>query len=254
MMRQGPLAGGREARSPASRAARSRPATMRNSMAAADQTEPKVGLRERKKRRTGEAIVRVAHALFAEQGYRETTLLQVAEAAEVAPSTLQRYFQAKSDIVFAHHDVHAESARRYIQMRPEGESTAEAIVSWVTNTLPEIESPYANAFRDGPRIIAQDPDLQIEQRLRYARLEDIFAESFARDLNEPSNSVAACALGTIAFRALNGIWETWLEQHVDDPASKPFVPGEVLAPHIEYVRQLLDAALAAVSTLPRLTS
>jgi AcrR family transcriptional regulator len=227
---------------------------MRNSMAAADQTEPKVGLRERKKRRTGEAIVRVAHALFAEQGYRETTLLQVAEAAEVAPSTLQRYFQAKSDIVFAHHDVHAESARRYIQMRPEGESTAEAIVSWVTNTLPEIESPYANAFRDGPRIIAQDPDLQIEQRLRYARLEDIFAESFARDLNEPSNSVAACALGTIAFRALNGIWETWLEQHVDDPASKPFVPGEVLAPHIEYVRQLLDAALAAVSTLPRLTS
>jgi AcrR family transcriptional regulator len=254
MMRQGLLAGGREARSSASRDAPSRPATMRNSMAAADQTEAKVGLRERKRRRTGEAIVRVAHALFAEQGYRETTLLQVADAAEVAPSTLQRYFQAKSDIVFAHHDVHAESARRSIQMRAEGESTAEAIVSWVTNTLPEIEPPYANAFRDGPRIIAQDPDLQIEQRLRYALLEDIFAESFARDLNEPSNSVSACALATIAFRALNGIWETWLEQHVDDPVSNPFVPGEVLAPHIEYVRQLLEAARAAVTTLPKPTS
>jgi AcrR family transcriptional regulator len=223
-------------------------------MAVARETKAKPGLREKKKQRTREAIVRIAHRLFAEQGYRETTLLQIADAAEIGPSTLQRYFQAKADIVFAEHHMHVESAKERIQLRPEGESTIEALLSWIVYTLPEIEPPYSNAFRDGPRIIAQDPDLQIEQRLWFVRVEDIFAESFARDLNEPADSVSARVLATIAFRAINSIWETWYEQHVDHPVSNLFAPNEALTPQIEDVRQLLEAGLAAVATLPKLKS
>ncbi|MGW7433178.1 acyl-CoA-like ligand-binding transcription factor [Streptomyces sp. NPDC054861] len=60
------------------------------------------GLRERKKARTKAAIQREAVRLFREQGYSATTVEQVAEAAEVAPSTVFRYFATKQDLVFSH--------------------------------------------------------------------------------------------------------------------------------------------------------
>jgi AcrR family transcriptional regulator len=55
-------------------------------------------LRERKKARTKTAIQRHALRLFAEQGYHATTVEQVAEAAEVAASTVFRYFPTKEDL------------------------------------------------------------------------------------------------------------------------------------------------------------
>lgn len=57
------------------------------------------GLRERKKAKTKAAIQRHAVRLFTEQGYAATTVEQVAEAAEVSPSTVFRYFPTKEDLV-----------------------------------------------------------------------------------------------------------------------------------------------------------
>jgi AcrR family transcriptional regulator len=57
------------------------------------------GLRERKKAKTKSAIQRHAVRLFTEQGYAATTVEQVAEAAEVSPSTVFRYFPTKEELV-----------------------------------------------------------------------------------------------------------------------------------------------------------
>ena len=60
-----------------------------------------MGLREVKAARTREHIVDVAIELFIAQGYDQTTMEQIAEKAEVAPSTLYRYFTSK-DLLVAH--------------------------------------------------------------------------------------------------------------------------------------------------------
>jgi len=60
---------------------------------------PPVGLRERKKARTRAALREHGLRLFREQGYAETTIEQIAEAADVSPSTFFRYFPTKEDLV-----------------------------------------------------------------------------------------------------------------------------------------------------------
>ncbi|WP_373294601.1 TetR/AcrR family transcriptional regulator [Streptomyces albiflavescens] len=60
---------------------------------------PQPGLRERKKMKTRIAIRDATYRLIQEQGYDATTIEQIAEAAEVSPSTVFRYFPTKEDIV-----------------------------------------------------------------------------------------------------------------------------------------------------------
>ena len=77
-----------------------------------------MGLRERKKLRTRRAIAGAALRLFAERGYEETTISDIAAAAEVSPRTFFSYFPSKEDVVFAEMDERLADVRAGLAERP----------------------------------------------------------------------------------------------------------------------------------------
>ena len=58
------------------------------------------GLRERKKAQTRRHIADTAAQLFAEHGYDQVSIVDVARAAEVSDQTVYNYFPAKQDLAF----------------------------------------------------------------------------------------------------------------------------------------------------------
>ncbi|MFD2691532.1 TetR/AcrR family transcriptional regulator [Streptomyces phyllanthi] len=87
--------------------------------------EPRPGLRERKKIKTRTAIRGATYRLIREQGYDATTVEQIAEAAEVSPSTVFRYFPAKEDIVLT--DEYDACMEAELRARPSDEPLVESL-------------------------------------------------------------------------------------------------------------------------------
>jgi len=207
----------------------------------------RLGLRERKKQRTRQSIIDAAIRLFAEQGYTETTLVEIAEAAEISPSTFFNYFSSKDDIVFGLLDAVIESARNRVLGRPDDESASKAVLAWVADDLIAVERPYSEALRSIPKIVASDPDLRSEERLRFAQLEDVLAAAFARDLGESPDGLRARVMTTVAVRGMVDVWNAWYERHWSDT---DFDPAAALALKVGYLRRALEAGLNMITSLP----
>jgi AcrR family transcriptional regulator len=210
-------------------------------------TTPPLGLRERKKQRTRQRIVDEATRLFVAQGYQQTTLAQIAEAADVSTSTFFNYFATKVDIVFCLLDAVIESARARIIERREGEPAIQAIAAWLTEELPGVEQPYADAIRRLPTITDSAPELRAEERLRLAQLEDVLAAGFARDLGESADGLRSRVLAAIALRGMLEAWSAWFEKHATEA---DFQLSEALETKAEHVVRLLESGLEFIDLLP----
>ncbi|MET7616926.1 TetR family transcriptional regulator [Streptomyces sp. NPDC005408] len=86
-----------------------------------------MGLRERKKRQTYQAISDAAIALFLEKGFDQVSVAEVAAAADVSKPTLFRYFPAKEDLALHRFADHEDEAARVVAARPPGISPLDAL-------------------------------------------------------------------------------------------------------------------------------
>jgi len=84
-------------------------------------------LRERKKLRTRSQIADAAARLFAERGYEQVTVSDVARAADVSEQTVYNYFPAKENLVLDQDETLRDRLVQLVRDRPPGVSPAAAI-------------------------------------------------------------------------------------------------------------------------------
>ncbi|MBW1599022.1 TetR family transcriptional regulator [Streptomyces sp. JJ38] len=85
------------------------------------------GLRERKKQRTRDALLRAANELFVSRGYEETTVDEIAAAVDVSQRTFFRYFSGKDEAAFAIQMMVEERYIEALRARPAHEAPVVAL-------------------------------------------------------------------------------------------------------------------------------
>jgi AcrR family transcriptional regulator len=105
------------------------------------------GLRERKKARTRQVIADAAARLFAEHGYEQVAVSDVAREAEVSEQTVYNYFQTKEQLVIDRDQLVQDEMCRLIRARAAETTPAAAVRGFVLDTVEGIRRIPAGQWR-----------------------------------------------------------------------------------------------------------
>ncbi len=123
-----------------------------------EDTKHKLGLRERKKAKTMASIQMHALRLFNELGYHETTVEQIAEAAEISPSTFFRYFASKEEVVIK--DNYDPLLIASFEKQPAELSPLQALRNAIISGTNELSDAELETMRNRNRLIMAVPELR----------------------------------------------------------------------------------------------
>lgn len=149
------------------------------------------GLRERKKAKTRAAIQRHALRLFHEQGYAATTVDQIAEAAEISPSTFFRYFPAKEDVVLL--DSYDPIFIEAIRAQPSELGPVAAIRAAIRGVVERISAEEWEAERERQVLVRTVPELRARQLQQYVQAIDLLTGAIAERAGLPDDDLAVRA-------------------------------------------------------------
>ncbi|WP_405752061.1 TetR family transcriptional regulator [Streptomyces sp. NBC_00012] len=193
-------------------------------MTAGQQAAHPTGLRERKKRRTRDALLHAALDLFTTQGYDETTVDEIAEAVEVSQRTFFRYFASKEEAAFAIQDMVEARFLAELRRRPAAETPFEALRSavlcaWnsIDETIKEIVT--VEVHMRTYRMIESTPSLLAAHLRRCTGLENQIALLIAGreglDVDEDPRPRVAVAAFCGVLRVTGQLWGRGRDAGVD---------------------------------------
>ena len=191
-------------------------------------------------------VMDVAIGLFAEHGFDDVTMADIAEAADVARATVFNYFGSKHGVVEAVTETVIVFYREMLdEALADEETTGPDLVRWLYEQMGKgIESHrrlFRSVFREIARIGLGLDEGSVAQRANedaIVRLRELIARGQARgELNEAfdPNTLAT------AFRSLaNGTITNWLYEDATDPL-------------VARMRDAADVFLSPIEQFPRAT-
>jgi AcrR family transcriptional regulator len=176
-----------------------------------------VGLRQRKKESSRRAIEDAAWELFAEKGYEETSVNDIAERADVAPRTFFRYFPTKEAVLYPQFDELLQSVRDEFHRRPADESVIASLFESLGKLSGSLEGG-ASRTQQRLAIIKRPGQPPIGTDYFRARLSDVAAELVLEREGEGEDARmrARLASGLVSL-LIDTAHQCWLEAGASEP-------------------------------------
>jgi len=170
-----------------------------------------VDRRTRKKQRTHLAIQDAAFELFAERGYRETTIRAIADRADVSPRTVTVHFATKEELLFDAEPFRVEGLAAVLTARGLEESALDVLRDWMAGTMTHLESENDRFWElraQRARIINAEPALRGRARAAYYELERVLADAIGTDLGQAGTALVPRLAALTAVAGLRDLYET----------------------------------------------
>jgi AcrR family transcriptional regulator len=155
-----------------------------------------------------ERLVLAALDLFAQQGYDNTTITQIANRAGLTKTTFFRHFPDKREVLFAGQEVHSRLLADGVAAAPESATPLEAVAAALA-ALAASFTPEQREF--GPRlvtVIAGNPELQERAAFKHAALAAALTGALGkRGVPDLTASLAA----DLGVRAFDRAFYRWIE-------------------------------------------
>lgn len=189
--------------------------------------EVAIGLRERKKLRTRALIQKEALRLFLEKGFEATTIEEIAEAAEISPSTFFNYFPTKEEVVFQ--DELDPLILAAFNAQPEGTHPIRALRDSMKTVFGQLTAEQDNVMRQRISLMSSTPALRSAMLTQFADLVDQIAELMAgRVGREPTDFAIRNLAG-----ALLGVMMSALLIAASDPKADMIDVADRAMAHLE---------------------
>lgn len=172
--------------------------------------EAGLGLRERKKLRTRQAIRQAAYRLIGEQGYEQTTVEQIAETAEVSPSTVFRYFATKEDIILT--DEYDPVLEQAILDRPADEPPLVALREAVVTSLRLLYDQFRPEFLLRMQLVREVPALRAQMHESMDQNIELLCGVLSERTGRPRDDFELRVVVGAIFGALTQVLYEWAER------------------------------------------
>ncbi|MFE7704719.1 TetR family transcriptional regulator [Streptomyces sp. NPDC057486] len=187
--------------------------------------ESSVGLRERKKEATRQAVHEATLRLTVEHGFDHVTVEAVADAAGISRRTFSNYFTGKEDALLYGEEQQMRDLVRTVRERPADEAAWPALRAAVAEFGKRVAPPEREwAIRT--RLAMRHPSLLARQLANHATLERDLAEAVASRQSPAENAVRPLVLAAAFLSSLRIAMRMWIEEDLAREPSQ--VIGEIL--------------------------
>jgi AcrR family transcriptional regulator len=181
-----------------------------------------MSLRELKRARTRRALVDAAVALFERDGYEQTTIADIAAAAEVGTRTFFGYFASKEDLLFPETDLRLQAAIAAIAERGPDDPPAVVLLEALSRVGADTDDLTGRLAALRLRFIQEVPVVRGKSLQVQMDMQQELARRLAAAFPEELDPVTAGALVGAFVGAVTGALQALLGEGAadrNDPAT-----------------------------------